>query len=102
MTGSARGQCLFIFQISFGVMFYTLQRLLNNWSVLRMRPPLGSGGMINILTCFWFEVDGTWLCLSLVFMATRLMFLFQHDGKFEVLETQISSRLSTVPNPHLV
>ena len=26
------------FQFSFGVMFYTLGRLLNNWSVLRMRP----------------------------------------------------------------
>ena len=28
------------FQISFGVIFYTLGRLLNNWSVLRMRLPL--------------------------------------------------------------
>ena len=30
------------FQISFWVIFYTLGRLLNNWSVLRMRPPLRS------------------------------------------------------------
>ena len=32
------------FQISVGVMFYTQGRLLNNWSVLRMRPPLRSEG----------------------------------------------------------
>ena len=32
------------FQISFGAIFYTLGRLLKSWSVLRMCPPLRSGG----------------------------------------------------------
>ena len=40
------------FQISFGVMFYTLERFLSNWSVFRMRTPHRSGGKTNILTVF--------------------------------------------------
>ena len=42
--------------------FYTLGRLLNNWSVLTMRHPfrfVRSGRKINILTWFWCYADGT-------------------------------------------
>ena len=60
---SAQNALLFFWQQGFGVIFYTLGRLLKNCSVLRK---------INTLTCFWFQVDGTQLGLSQVFIVTRL------------------------------